>query len=142
MLYIWFTFFTLPIADIVYLPSHLATYWVTCPSIKCSNWQKLKKKRGTYKQQDRLDAFWRECEKGQEISQQQFLSTKPQGVTTNFSSLQFTSVPENNFPAAAVVSIHKCHLADQQASIGSQLAVNDRIASFQYWSGVEWIDCK
>jgi hypothetical protein len=43
------------------------------------------------------------------------------------------------FPAGAVVSIHKCQLADQQVSIGSQVAVNDRIASFQYWSGVEWI---
>ncbi len=64
---------------------------------------------------------------------------KAQGVTTNFSSLQFASVRENNFPAAAVVSIHKCQLADQQVSIGSQVAVNDRIASFQYWSGV---DCK
>jgi hypothetical protein len=93
--------------------------------------------------------FWRECEKGQEISQQQqFLSTKPREsrqISVHFSSLQFV---KNNFPAAAaaaaVVSIHKCHLADQQASIGSQLAVNDRIASFQYWSGVEWsgFDCK
>jgi hypothetical protein len=87
--------------------------------------------------------FWRECEKGQEISQQQqFLSTKPREsrqISVHFSSLQFV---KNNFPAAAaaaaVVSIHKCHLADQQASIGSQLAVNDRIASFEYWSGVEW----
>jgi len=48
---------------------------------------------------------------------------KAQGVTTNFSSLQFTSVREINFPAAAVVSIHKCQLADQQVSIGSQVAV-------------------
>jgi hypothetical protein len=55
----------------------------------------VKKKLGTYKQQDRLDAFWRECEKGQEISQQQFLSTKPREsrqISVHFSSLQFVKI--------------------------------------------------
>jgi hypothetical protein len=66
---------------------------------------------------------------------------------------QFTSVHfqfvKIDFPAGAVVSIHKCQLADQQVSIGSQVAVNDRIASFQCWSGAKWsgvewigLDCK
>jgi hypothetical protein len=40
--------------------------------------------------------FWRECEKGQEISQQQqFLSTKPREsrqISVHFSSLQFVKI--------------------------------------------------